>query len=122
MCDYVPCGESLNRCRPSYCFPKSSRNWTTCNMSNWSKDTKHFSPSQRRRYAELRRTCKPEKRARVDRVKRRGRRPRYSVDAITLHNKMPYIWRFLRRDTRKRMIQLAKQPVSKINIPGHLYP
>lgn len=122
VCDYVPCGAALNRCRPSYCYPQSSRNWTTCNMSNWSKDSKNFSRAARRRYAALRRTCRREKREHVERIRRRGRRPRYSVDAITLHNKMPYIWRFMRPETRKEMIRLAKLPVSKINIPGHIYP
>ena len=42
--------------------------------------------------------------------------------ALVLHNKMPYIWRFLKPKTRKLMIDLAKKPVSIINIPGHIFP
>ena len=91
-------------------------------MSNWSKDTNNFSPAARKRYAKLRRTCRRETRQHVERIRRRRRSPRHSVDAITLHNKMPYIWRFLRPETRKEMVRLAKLPVSKINIPGHIYP
>jgi O-glycosyl hydrolase len=35
---------------------------------------------------------------------------------------MPYIWRFLKPQTRKAMIKLANKPVSEINIPFHVYP
>ena len=45
-----------------------------------------------------------------------------SVDALTLHNKMPYIWRFLKPQTRKNMVELAKKPVKHINIPFSIFP
>ena len=34
-CSHVPCNRSMNKCRPSYCVPGSSRNWTYCNMVNY---------------------------------------------------------------------------------------
>ena len=45
-----------------------------------------------------------------------------TVDARVLHSKMPYIWRFLKPNTRKYMIKLANKPVENINIPFHIYP
>ena len=33
-CRNVPCNSGMNKCRPSYCVPGSSRNWTLCNMAN----------------------------------------------------------------------------------------
>ena len=34
---------------------------------------------------------------------------------------MPYIWRFLRPETRKHMVSLAKKSVKHINIPFTLF-
>lgn len=108
-CDHVPCGETMNKCRPSYCVPGSSRNWTLCNMSNWNGQ----------KSSKYRATCRDESRCKMS---RRTRKTKNSVDAKTLHSKMPYIWRFLKPATRKHMIELANQPVSKINIPAHVWP
>ena len=120
-CEYIPCGSSMNKCRPSYCYPESSRNWTLCNMSNWSKDWRNFSKHSRRRYSKLRRHCQKEKSTTTKMQGRKERRPRHTVDAITLHNKMPYIWRHLRPGTRKQMIRLANAPKDRIDIPGHIF-
>ena len=35
---------------------------------------------------------------------------------------MPYIWRFLTPQTRKKMILLAKKPIKEINIQKFKYP
>ena len=40
---------------------------------------------------------------------------------IELHEKMPYIWRFLKPNTRKQMVRLAKRPIHELNIPFSLY-
>tara|TARA_B100000424_G_scaffold43820_1_gene29917 strand:- start:482 stop:820 length:339 start_codon:yes stop_codon:yes gene_type:complete len=56
------------------------------------------------------------------RLSKRHKKTKNSVDALLLHNKMPYIWRFLKPYTRKYMIELANKPVEKINIPGHIFP
>ena len=45
-----------------------------------------------------------------------------SVDVIKLHNKMPYIWRFLKPKTRKHMIEIAKTPNTQNIIPKTLNP
>ena len=39
------------------------------------------------------------------------------VDALELHNKMPYIWRFLDDKTRRKIVYLARKPIAEINIP-----
>lgn len=108
-CDNVPCGQSMNKCKPSYCVPGSSRNWTHCNMSNWG------GPQSHRR----RQKCRDESKCRTS---KRSAKTRDTVDAQTLHQKMPYIWRFLKPHTRRHMIELAKKPVKEINIPGHVFP
>ena len=97
-CENVPCGEAMNRCKPSYCYTESSRNWTLCNMG--------------------RGNCRDESKCKLNKTKRK---PRHTVLAKTLHEKMPYIWRFLRPQTRKHMIELANKPVNKINIPSHVF-
>ena len=97
-CDNVPCGEAMNSCKPSYCYPQSSRNWTVCNMG--------------------RGNCRDESKCKLNRTRSK---PKHTVLAKTLHEKMPYIWRFLRPQTRKHMIRLANMPVSKINIPAHVF-
>lgn len=107
-CDHVPCGASMNKCTPSYCYPNGSKNWNYCNMANW----------RPRRYKKYKSTCSDESNCVLVRTKKNNK----SVDALTLHNKMPYIWRFLRPSTRKNMILLAKKPISHINIPFSIFP
>ena len=34
-CEDVKCGESSNKCSPTYCYPGGSKSWTKCNMKNW---------------------------------------------------------------------------------------
>ena len=106
-CEHVPCGSTMNKCTPSYCVPGSSRNWSHCNMSNWGKD-----------YEKYRSMCRDENKCKIKNTKK----TKNTVDALTLHNKMPYIWRFLKPKTRKLMIELANKQVPEINIPGHIYP
>ena len=106
-CEHVPCNSTMNKCKPSYCVPGSSRNWSLCNMSNWVKGYKNY-----------RHNCKDESKC----ILKNTKKTKHTVDANTLHNKMPYIWRFLKPKTRKLMIDLAKKPVSIINIPGHIFP
>ena len=106
-CSHVPCNSSMNKCRPSYCVPGSSRNWSYCNMVNWGHG-----------YEKYKSTCRDEKNCKLIKTKK----TKNTIDAITLHNKMPYIWRFLKPQTRKHMIELANMKVNKINIPGHIFP
>ena len=106
-CDHVPCGHGMNHCLPSYCVPGSSRNWSYCNMANWGSG-----------YENYKSTCRDERKCKLMKTKK----TKNTVDALTLHNKMPYIWRFLKPTTRKHMIELANMKVKKINIPGHIFP
>ena len=106
-CKNVPCNHAMNGCRPSYCVPGSSRNWTLCNMSEWGGEYKH-----------LKKHCKDDTKCKI--VKSKVTKD--TVDSKTLHNKMPYIWRFLKPKTRKMMIKLANKPTSTINIPFHIWP
>lgn len=100
-CEEVPCGEMMNRCRPSYCI-SGSKNWGSCNMKNWGNGYRH-----------LEKYCRSEKKCTLKKPKSIVK---YQVDAEVLHNKMPYIWRFLDRKTRRKIISLAQQPLNKINI------
>jgi len=106
-CDHVPCNSTMNKCTPSYCVPGSSRNWGHCNMANWGTG-----------YEKYKSTCRDESNCKLMKTKK----TKHTVDALTLHNKMPYIWRFLKPKTRKHMIELANMEVKKINIPGHIFP
>jgi hypothetical protein len=76
-------------------------------MGNWGKKNKKY-----KKY------CKKYEKMKI---KKTRKKPRYQVDALTLHKKMPYIWRFLKPEVRKQMIVLAKKPVSELNIPGMIY-
>ena len=100
-CEDVPRGQIMNRCRPSYCIG-GSKNWGHCNMVNWGKGYQH-----------LKHYCKSEKKCKMKKPKYTVK---YQVDAEILHKKMPYIWRFLDRKTHRKIISLAQQPLSKINI------
>ena len=106
-CKRVPRGKCMNECLPSYTFPESSRNWCKCNMSNWGNH-----------YKKYKRFCKPQNNCTLKNTKI----TRNTVDARLLHNKMPYIWRYLKPNTRKYMIKLANKPDKSINIPFHIYP
>ena len=116
-CDTVPCrgikgvnSVYMNHCRPMYCHSDGSefvgsKNWTKCNMANWG-------PKHRRKYG---RFCQ-QKNIKACAKTLKTPAPKYQVDVLELHNKMPYIWRFLDNKTRKKMIILAKCPVSEINV------
>ena len=108
-CKHVPSGSCMNECFPSYTFSKTinSRNWCYCNMSNWGKH-----------YKKYKRFCKPENNCTLKKTKI----TKNTVDARILHSKMPYIWRFLKPNTRKQMIKLANKPVESINIPFDIFP
>lgn len=106
-CDHVPCNSTMNKCKPSYCVPGSSRNWSLCNMANWGP-----------LYEKYKHTCRDESKC----ILKNTKKTKHTVDANTLHNKMPYIWRFLKPKTRKLMIELANKHVDKINIPFHIFP
>ena len=51
-----------------------------------------------------------------------NKKTKNTVDALTLHKKMPYIWRFLKPTTRKHMIELANMKVKTIDIQGSIFP
>jgi len=96
----------MNKCRPEYCVPGSSSNWSLCNMSNWGK-----------KYKIYKQFCHNESKCKFQKTKKQTNK----VDALLLHKKMPYIWRYLKPNTRKHMIELAKKPIKKINIPFHVF-
>ena len=106
-CKDIKCGESLNKCSPVYCYPGGSKSWTKCNMKNW-----------KGKYNKYKKYCKKEKCPKKTTKKYK----KYQVLAKTLHKKMPYIWRFLTPQTRKKMILLAKKPIKEINIQKFNYP
>tara|TARA_X000000368_G_scaffold73013_1_gene53473 strand:+ start:23228 stop:23695 length:468 start_codon:yes stop_codon:yes gene_type:complete len=115
-CARVPANESMNECKPRYVSPffndksnASSNNWGLCNMKNWYTKT-----SKKHKY--YKQFCN-NKKSKLIKSKKTN-----SVDVIKLHNKMPYIWRFLKPKTRKHMIELAKKPIKQINIPFSLFP
>lgn len=112
-CEHVPCGHAPsthNGCKPKYCYitkrnAGSSKNWSSCNMKNWfAKGTpRHTYQSS---------YCKTPKHV----VKSKSNKiDKFQVDVMTLHNKMPYIWRFISPRTQKRMIVLAQLPLRTIN-------
>lgn len=106
-CKNVPCGETMNRCSPEYCYSKinsSSKNWSKCNMKKWNPKYKKY--------------CKSERKCKINNTKKIIKN---SVDALTLHNKMPYIWRYLKPNTRKHIINLSKMHINEINIPFYLW-
>lgn len=113
-CENVPCGESMNKCKPSYCVPISrkrnitSRNWSYCNMANW----------KNKNYKFYKKKCLSEKNCKLKKSKKTNN----TVDVLTLHKKMPYIWRYLKPKTRKHMVNLANKKIKDINIPFTLFP
>lgn len=97
-CSNMDCGSSDKKCRPEYCSNNkngASKSWGYCNMSHNPKWLQ----------------------ARCINTHRKKTKKTISVDAELLHKKMPYIWRFLKPKTRRTMIELAKQPTHKINVP-----
>ena len=78
-CDHVPCNSTMNKCTPSYCVPGSSRNWGYCNMANWGE-----------KYNKYKSECRDESKCKLMKTKK----TKHSVDALTLHNKMPYLETF----------------------------
>lgn len=107
LCINTPCGaapRSAHRCRPAYCHPGESKNWSACNMKNW-----HRRGS--RKYRALARMCGPG----YGKGPSSRRRPRLQVDAMELHRKMPYIWRFMTPRTKKRIMTLGKMSTRRIN-------
>ena len=109
-CKNVPCDSGMNKCRPSYCVPGSSRNWTLCNMAN------AWGGKYKKKYGHL---CRDESKCVLNKTRKVTKN---TVDAKILHSKMPYIWRFLKPKTRKHMIELANKSVKDINIPFHIFP
>lgn len=112
-CDHVPCGKTMPHCPPQYCYEHgkiSSRNWNNCNMKHLGNSPYHKKKCTKE--WERFKSCLPNK---------SKKKLRTTVDVRILHAKMPYIWRFLRPSTRKRMVELANMKVEKINIPFPLY-
>lgn len=106
-CKNVPCGKSMNRCNPKYCYSKmnsSSKNWSKCNMKKWDPKYKKY--------------CKSESKCRISTTRKIIRN---SVNVETLHKKMPYIWRYLKPRTKKHIINLSKMSINKIDIPFFLW-
>lgn len=96
------CGIRYNSsCRPRYSYPLESINWTKCNMKNW------YKPNSRQ-YNKYKVYCKS--------TKKRNYSKNISVGVKMMHKKMPYIWRFLNKQTQKKMIKLANLPIDLINI------
>ena len=114
-CAHIPCGSAPsthNGCKPKYCYSEkrkvgSSKNWSSCNMKNWfAKGTpRHTYQSS---------FCKKPKKEEV-KINKSNKINKYQVDALMLHNKMPYIWRFMPPKTQKKMIVLAKLPLRVVN-------
>lgn len=123
-CKYTKCGDFLGMpsCRPSYCYDDKNKsvfakNWLNCNMLNW----KHLKKNKKR-YSELKQKCIEElfKKQKCKKGKTK-KINKTSVDALELHSKMPYIWRFLKPQTRKHMVQLAKKPIHELNVHGSIF-
>jgi len=109
-CEHVPCQSGMVGCRPKYCS-RGSSSWASCNMANWNpSETGGVS------FEHLRARCKEQYPVRGCKMSRRRKISTDQVDALELHNKMPYIWRHLDNKTRRKMVRLARKPVSEINI------
>ena len=98
-CAHVPCGEVMNGCSPAYCTNYGSKNWGLCNMANWHPKYAKYCKSQS--------NCTMSKRRKISKDQ---------VYAEDLHHKMPYIWRYLDNKTRRKMVKLARKPVSVLNV------
>ena len=113
------CDQVDYKCRPEYCSNNkdgSSKSWGYCNMLHWKTIKK--SPNYHR-FIKL--CLKDMKENNKTKKYIRKNKDTISVNAELLHHKMPYIWRFLKPKTRRKMIELAKEPVQKINIPFMIF-
>ena len=111
-CANMNCEQVNRKCRPEYCSDDkngASKSWGYCNMLHW----KHIELSPN--YTKIKQNCLKEPKYKTHNTKKNKRT--ISVDAEMLHHKMPYIWRFLKPTTRRKMIELAKKEVDEINIP-----
>jgi len=109
----MDCDQGDYKCRPEYCSNNkdgSSKSWGYCNMLHWKKMIN--SPN----YEKFLKLCIKELKTKKN-IPRKKTKHTLSVNAELLHHKMPYIWRFLKPKTRRKMIELAKEPIKKINIP-----
>lgn len=114
-CSNMNCEQVDYKCRPEYCSNNkdgASKSWGYCNMLHW-KNIKN-SPNYHR-FIQL--CLKDRKENNQTKKYIRKKKHTISVNAELLHHKMPYIWRFLKPKTRRKMIELAKEPLQKINIP-----
>ena len=116
-CDDVPCGKSMPQCTPKYCNSSrknslSSKSWGYCNIiNNKTRKTKYMIDKCKEEMERFK-SCKMAKSRSKDEI---------DVDINRLHNAMPYIWRFLRKGTRKEMVRLANLSPKELNIPFSLY-
>lgn len=107
-CKNVPCNKHMPHCKKtSYCEPGGSKNWTICNILKRTKQNVLF-----------KKRCKTH----LCNKTKKGRKKVNEIDSEILHKKMPYIWRHLKRKTRKRLLSLAKKPIKKLNINFMKYP
>jgi hypothetical protein len=67
-------------------------------------------------FEHLRARCKKQYPTKGCTISRKTRISTDQVDALELHRKMPYIWRHLDNKTRRKMVMLARKPVSEIDI------
>lgn len=109
-CEHVPCQSGMAGCRPKYCS-RGSSSWASCNMANW-KPSETGGVS----FEHLRARCKKQYPTKGCTISRKTRISTDQVDALELHRKMPYIWRHLDNKTRRKMVMLARKPVSEIDI------
>lgn len=102
-CKNVPCGKTLNKCKPEYCYSEKnlnqlSRNWSSCNIKNLGF------PKYK---------CKSEKKCKLNKT---NKITKDTISPKRLYQKFPYVWRFLKPNTRKHIIQIANKPIDEINI------
>lgn len=113
-CQDVPCGSDMIHCSPVYCYPNyyksnasglsCSKNWGICNMKKY-KNTKKCKKINNKHG-----TCKHLI------SKNLNTSDELSVKANELHMKFPFIWRFLKGTTMKKILQLGNQDIKDINI------
>lgn len=101
-CKHVPCGSSMSHCKPSYCHPGESKNWGLYNIKN-------LYPNKSKLYKHLKKHCTKVIKSVSNNI------PKFQVKTRKLHRKLPYIWRQLKPETRKKMIVMANLPVNVIN-------
>ena len=113
-CEDVPCGSQMIDCPPEYCYPNyynskasgvmCSKNWGICNMKKY-KNTKKCKKIRNKH-----KTC-------TNLISKELKKSdKLSVKAKELHMKLPFIWRFLKGTTMKKILQLGNQDIKDINI------